>query len=458
MMTKSSLKSLIVKAETPANGWASALCRDTRGGTALLVGFSVPVIIGALGFGLDTGMWYLEKRKLQQVADTASLAAVRTMTGGGTAAQAQAAAQADAERNGYVASVTTTFAVNSPPTSGAYAGNPNAVEVVTTKKLPLFFSGYFLNSASTISARSVAYQSMTLGKNVEVSLMLDVSSSMNGGTEVPGVTKLQGMKDAAKGLVDIVVQGAQTPHTSRVALVPYSSAVNVGSTYFTAVTNKALSGGWSSVVERAGSSAFTDDAPAAGKWLGDLKTKKAYALGPYSSYVKNLSSNVPSNAKLGPLSSDKTALKASIDSMNATGTTAGHIGTAWTWYSLSPNWSGVFTGTNAPNTYDATKTHKVAVLLSDFDMNSYFESANGSSATQTQTLCNNMKAAGITVYTVAYGLNTSDSTAVNLWKNCATSVDHRFSTTTVEGMNSAFQAIAAAAVGSAATVSPTLVE
>jgi Flp pilus assembly protein TadG len=458
MMTMSSLKQLSAKVQKPAKDLFPALLRDSRGGTALLVGFSVPVIIGALGFGLDTGMWYLEKRKLQQVSDTASLAAVRTMTGGGTAAQAQAAALNDAVRNGYVAGATTTFTVNSPPTSGAYAGNPNAVEVVATKKLPLFFSGYFLASASNISARSVAYQSMTLGKNVEVSLMLDVSSSMNGGTEVPGVSKLQGMKDSAKGLVDIVVQSGQTPFTSRVALVPYSSAVNVGSTYFTAVTNKSLSGSWSSVVERAGSSAFTDDAPVAGKWLGDLKTKKANAQGPYSSYVQNLSSNIPSNAKLDPLSSDKTALKASIDAFTATGTTAGHIGTAWTWYALSPNWSGVFNGVNAPNAYNPTQTNKVAVLLSDFDMNSYFESGNGNSATQTQTLCNNMKAAGITVYTVAYGLNTSDSTAVNLWKNCATSIDTRFATTTVEGMNSAFQAIAAAAMGGAATVSPTLVE
>ncbi|HJQ57592.1 MAG TPA: TadE/TadG family type IV pilus assembly protein [Vineibacter sp.] len=450
-------KSAAGTAESSKGLW-SALRRDSRGGTALLVGFSMPVIIGALGFGVDTGVWYLEKRKLQQIADTASLAAVRTMTGGGSSTQAQAVALSDAVRNGYVAGATSTFTVNTPPTSGAYAGNPSAVEVVTTRKLPLFFSGYFLASAGNISARSVAYQSMTLGKNVEVSLMLDVSSSMNGATEVLGVSKLQGMKNAAKGLIDIVVQSSQAPQTSRVALVPYSSAVNVGSTYFTAATNKTLSGSWSSVVERSGSSAFTDDAPAAGKWLGDLKTKKANAHGPYSTFVQTLMSNVPSSAKLVPLSSDKTSLNASVDAFTASGTTAGHIGAAWTWYAMSPKWSGVFSGGSTPNAYDATQTHKVAVLLSDFDMNSYFETSNGNATTQTQALCNNMKAAGITVYTVAYGLNASDSTAVNLWKNCATSVDTRFSTSTVEGMNAAFQAIAAAAVSVGATVSPMLVE
>jgi Flp pilus assembly protein TadG len=435
-----------------------SLARDSRGGTAVLVGFSIPVIIGALGFGLDTGMWYLEKRKLQQVADTASLAMVRSLQGGSSVTTAKTVATRDAERNGFVASASDTLTINSPPVSGAYAGNANAAEVVVSKKLPLFFSAYFLSSTRTLTARSVSYQQMTLGKNVEVSLMLDVSSSMNGNTEVPGVSKLQGMKNAAKEVVDIIVQPSQATFTSRVALVPYSSAVNVGSTYYTAVTNKSSSTGWSTVVERAGSSAFNDDAPASNKWFGAFRTKKNNAMGPYSSTVQNYSSNVPSNAKFAPLSSDKVALKATVDAFNGQGTTAGHLGTAWAWYALSPKWSGVFTGANAPNAYDGGQTLKVAVLLSDFDMNSYYESGNGNSATQTQTLCNNMKAAGVTVYTVAYGLNSSDSTAVSLWQNCATSVDHRFSTTTVEGMRSAFQAIAQAALGGVSIVKPQLVE
>ncbi|HJQ57113.1 MAG TPA: pilus assembly protein TadG-related protein [Vineibacter sp.] len=436
----------------------SRLCRNERGGAIALVGFAIPVVIGGLALSIDTGIWYLEKRKLQQVADTASLAAVRTMTAGGSLSQQQAAAQSDAVRNGYVAGATTTFTVHSPPTSGAYTGNSHAVEVVTTKKLPTFFSTFFLTGTNTMTARSVAYQAITLGRNVEVSLMLDVSSSMNGGTEVPGVTKLKGMQDAAKSLIDIVVVPGQTTHTARVALVPYSSAINVGSAYYTAVTNQPVSGGWTTVVERSGTAAFKDDAPASGKWLGQFKTKKNSALGDYASWVKNQTSNVPSTSKVNPLTTDKVALKATIDAFTGNGTTAGHLGAAWTWYTLSPKWSGVVGAGNAANPYDAAQTSKVAVLLSDFDMNSYYESANGNSSAQTQSVCTAMKAAGVTVYTVAYGLNTSDSTAVNLWKNCASSVDTRFSTTTVDGMKTAFQAIAAAALSSAATLSPQLVE
>lgn len=38
-----------------------------------------------------------------------------------------------------------------------------------------------------------------------------------------------------------------------------------------------------------------------------------------------------------PLSDNKTALKNSINSYTAAGSTAGHIGIAWAWYLLSPN-------------------------------------------------------------------------------------------------------------------------
>jgi Flp pilus assembly protein TadG len=427
------------------------LLHDREGGSFFLVGFGVPVIVGGLAMAIDTGIWYVEKRKTQQIADGASLGAMRTIKSGNTVATARNVALADAQRNGYVVAGSS-LTVNSPPTSGPYAGQSNAVEVIVTRELPTYFSRYFLASAQTVTARSVSYTGTTLGKNLEVAMMLDVSGSMNGNTEVYGVTKLAAMKTSAKALVDIVVQPVQTPFTSRVALVPYSSAVNVGNTYYTAVTGQAPVGTWYSVVERGGTGAFTDQAPGANAWLREFRLRKPYAMGPYASWVQNVSYNVPaSSSMMKPLSTDKTALKNTIDSFAASGTTAGHIGTAWAWYAVSPNWSGIFTGTNAPNAYNPANTYKAVVLLSDFDMNSYYQSANGNSATQTRTLCTNMKNAGVVVYTIGYGVNQSDSVAVGLWNDCATDSTKVFSVTTNEEMTAAFQAIAMSAVGGAMT-------
>jgi Flp pilus assembly protein TadG len=427
------------------------LGRGEDGGTFIFVAFAAPVFMGGLMLAVDTGTWYMEKRKTQQMADAASLGAVRTIKYGGTVAQGQTVALNDAKRNGYVVQTGNSLVVNSPPLTGAYAGNTLAVEVTVSRELPLFFSKYLFSTGKTVSARSVAYVPTVLGKNLEVAMMLDVSSSMNGNTEVAGTTKLEAMQDAAKALIDTVIQSSQSPYTSRVALVPYSTAVNVGTdsvggvTYFKKATNKDITGSWTSVVERSGSAQFTDDAPTTNKYFGDFKTKKSSAMGAYSWYVQSMSSNSPaSGSKIRPLSTDKDSLKTTINGFTGSGTTAGHLGTAWTWYLLSPNWSSIWTGTSLPNAY-GTGTTKAVILLSDFDLNSYYVSGYTSSQ-QTATLCTNMKAAGLTIYTVGYNVDTSIQAAVDLWNNCASDSSKVYSANTVSQLLAAFQSIAAATV------------
>ena len=59
-------------------------------------------------------------------------------------------------------------------------------------------------------------------RNLEVALVLDVTGSMSG-------QRIKDLKKAAKELVDIIVQPVQTPYYSKLALVPYSMGVNLGS-------------------------------------------------------------------------------------------------------------------------------------------------------------------------------------------------------------------------------------
>jgi Flp pilus assembly protein TadG len=59
-------------------------------------------------------------------------------------------------------------------------------------------------------------------RNIEVALVMDVTGSMGG-------QKILDLKAAAKDLVDIIVQPVQTPYYSKLALVPYSMGVNLGS-------------------------------------------------------------------------------------------------------------------------------------------------------------------------------------------------------------------------------------
>ena len=56
-----------------------------------------------------------------------------------------------------------------------------------------------------------------------------------------------------------------------------------------------------------------------------------------------------------PLSTNSTTLKSTINSMVAANYTAGQVGIAWGWYTLSPNF-GLFTGESVPAGYDKLTT------------------------------------------------------------------------------------------------------
>ena len=70
-----------------------------------------------------------------------------------------------------------------------------------------------------------------------------------------------------------------------------------------------------------------------------------------------------------PLSSDKTALHTTIGTLTANGSTAGHIGIAWGWYMISPNWGGLFPSGSQPAAYGAPHTIKAVILMTDGDFN-----------------------------------------------------------------------------------------
>ncbi len=457
--------SYIVNPCRDASAWVLHLLRtDDRGSTTIMIALSAPVVVGALGVGVDTGAWYMEKRRVQQIADAAALGGARVLSTGQSVSTAQTVANRDAARNGYTAATGASIVVNSPPTSGAYAGKAGAVEVIVVRNLPSLFSSYILGStARTVRGRAVAYTPPVQKRNIEVALVLDVSSSMAQNTETWGVTKMEAQQSAAVSLINTVIQANQSTYTSRVALAPFSSSVNVGSTYFRAATNKSLSGSWSGVVERPGTYKFLDDLPnSTTKYFGDFKTKHTTAYGDYASYVEGLTSQTPGSANtIQPLSSNKADLQSDINGLTSNGTTAAHLGLAWAWYMLSPKWNTVFTGSNLANAYDSDQTYKAIVILSDFDFNSYYESANGTANAQFEALCTAVKATGVKIFTVGY--NTSGTSNNNRRINCASptgsdGATYTYTTTTVDDLVAAFQQVAVQTVNGASDLVVKLVE
>ncbi len=420
-----------------------AFLKHNSGATSVIFALSTIPIVTTLGISVDVARAYSSKASLQSAADAAALAAAISFKADKNTTNASLAAT-----NTFAAAKGAWTATLDTPLVDSATGKVSITARTTQSNffIPLISpSKKTTNITAVAEVTSAAPAAGGLGMNLEVALMLDVTVSMSQNSGTPNLTKLAAMQQAAKSLIDTVVQTSQTPYKSRVALVPFSSAVNVGTRY-KSMTGSNPTSSWTSVVERGGGYAFTEDAPSALSYFGSFRTKKNNALGSAGSYTQNLSSNVPATALVMPLSSDKTTLKNAITAYTTAGSTAGHLGTAFSWYALSPSWAGIWGAGNAPDPYDAKTTMKVAVLMSDFDFNTYYLSANGNSASQTATLCSNMKTAGITVYTIGFQVNSSDSVATGLFTNCASTAANRLSASNGAQMIAAFDTIAKAVV------------
>ena len=136
-----------------------------------------------------------------------------------------------------------------------------------------------------------------------------------------------------------------------------------------------------------------------------------------------------------------------IGSLSPGGSTAGHIGAAWGMYMLSPNWSNIFSGNSQPGAYNDPLVSKNFVLMTDGLFNTSYLSglSAGSSAATTESyrqfdaICSNMKANGINVYTIGFGLD--DATAAAELSKCASSSSNFFPVANGTQLQAAFSQI-----------------
>ncbi len=203
------------------------------------------------------------------------------------------------------------------------------------------------------------------------------------------------------------------------------------------------------VSERIGAAAYTDAAPSSAR-VGRSYTAPGTNGNP-----------CPNNADLLPLSSDRNAIKNLINGLPTTGSTAGQIGLAWGWYSVSPNFNSVLGGVGAAPVRPS-ETIKSVILMTDGEFNTPYcagviardagdgsganadkiacNATNGDPFAQATRLCNAMKADSIVVYTVGFSI-TPGSAAARILSNCATGPDYAFLPASGADLKEAFTAI-----------------
>lgn len=429
------------------------LRRDQAGGMAVMLALSLlPLSLAAIS-AVDLIRGLGTRNHLQDALDAAALAVARSDAV--TADQVLAIGRRVLALNlGPDVQVASNFTLND---QGVVIATASTVSPTALYK-PLTGADLTVDAHSEVTRSS---------NNVELAMVLDVTGSMKG-------TKLQDLKSAAISLIDLVVKDQQTPYYSRAALIPYSNVVNPGG-YLGNVRNPLEWGtgadvpgkqwmtfqnanrewvtfrGTDCVTERTDQNQFNDVAPV--KVGTKLKNTVGYHYLPQGSAC--LASQIV------PLTSNKTTLKNTIGAFKAEGSTAGHIGLAWGWYAVSPNWAAIWPADVKPHPYRERKLIKAIVLMTDGEFNTAYHNGviardsgsgsggaqdhhigdadNGSSFSQADRLCAAVKAQGVLIYSVGFALKDRD--AITIMNRCASKPEYVYLPNSGADLKQAFRDI-----------------
>jgi len=411
---------------------AMSLFKAFKSSTSGQVGIITSVIalpmLAVAGLSFDVKQSTNIKVHASSALDYSSLAAAKMLSDATVSnAEIEAAARAffQADMAQAISGVTCT-----QPTV-AINRSRGEVRMSTGCQVPTTIGGLLRADYMTVSADSVARASIT---KLDIAFMLDVSGSMSG-------AKLEALKKASSDAIDTLIDDG-TGDRVRIALVPYADAVNAGD-FGSAVKNPLtpvdpanpatvtidadLTASYafghsekSCVSERAGSKAFRDNRPTVGAWIGEDAT------------------DCPDIA-VQPITNNVDGLKATINDLSAGGSTAGHLGIAWSWYAVSPKWDNIWPSDSKPHEYGAKETAKAVVLMTDGEFNRTYESGQGDSDNQAEKLCDKMKDENIEIFAVAFEAPTKGKQILG---KCATSADHFFIADDEEELKLAYQSIA----------------
>jgi Flp pilus assembly protein TadG len=402
---------------------------DDRSGSVMpLLALAAIPVVGLIGASVDYSRAAAIQATLQAAADSTSLAMYRN-------ASTLPATQLQAQGQAYFNALFVNTGAAPPTINVTYTNNSGSQVVVTaSSSVSTVFMGIMGFSRLPIAATSTAVWGNT---RLRVALVLDNTGSMSqGGAGTPSSpNKIQALQTASHNLLNQLQAAATNDGDVYVSIIPFAKDVNVGASNYsqswldftswdaangsnvvtgqtcttrsgrqhctntTTWTPNAHSTWNGCVTDRDQNNDTTNTAPTSG---GTLFPAEQYDACP---------------AAIVPLTYNWSTLSAAIDAMSPNGGTNQAIGLAWGWQSLSQT-----SPLNAPAEDPNFKYQHVVIILSD-GLNTqdrwYGNGTTWSSQVdgRQEIACDNMKNAGITIYTVQ--VNTDNEAPSAVLKYCA---------------------------------------
>ncbi len=270
--------------------------------------------------------------------------------------------------------------------------------------------------SSNISVTSQVSMSL---QDIEVALVLDNTGSMRG-------SKLDNLKSAAKNLISIVGDSRAGYSSAKIAVVPFSEYVNVGTGYSGA--------NW------------LEPNPGITSWEGCVGSRndpddEQSGFGTVSKYP--MVSHPSCISQLLPLTSDFNAVRSKIDAMMATGYTYIPAGLLWGWNVLDS--AQPFSEGMTKAELNSKQGRKVLVLMTDGEntISPTYPYHRGSdvnvSNKKLRKICKDVKDDDIEVFTVSFMV--ASPSIKNLLVQCASDKDKYFDAGNSAQLSAAFKAI-----------------
>jgi Flp pilus assembly protein TadG len=420
--------------------------RSDRGNVGVIFAIALVPLLGFVGAAVDYSLVSRARTAMQNALDTAALMVARdAATNNWTASQVTTAAQ------NYFNGMYNHPEVTNVSITAAYNTGSGAPTVVLTGAGSMATN--FMKMVGTPTMSFNLSSTVSWGQSrLRVALVLDNTGSMNDNG------KIGALKTATASLLDQLNAAATNNGDVYVSIIPFVKDVNLGTSNYSATWIDWTD--WDLINGSCSSAKWNDKTTCLSKnkvwtpdnhntWNGcvvDRGDASAPNAGNYDTNVVAPSSGSQATlysaeqytacpqATMG-LSYDWTSMKTLVNNMVANGNTNQAIGLQLGWLSLAGG--GPFT---APAMTSGYTYQQVIIILTDgLNTQDRWYTNQSSIDARQQLTCNNIKAAGITLYTIQ--VDTGGDPTSTLLQNCATDASKFFLLTSANQILTTFNSI-----------------
>ncbi len=342
----------------------STFASDRRGNFAVMGAVALFPMLMVAGMAMDTGRAFSEKTRLEDALDAAVLSAGRAYSTGRIA---------ESDLKDYLTRILHANFHDKDGTGGTRRIEDYNLDeengIIFASAISDFEIAFkIIGGGEPLELKASSAASFG-GTNAEVAFTLDVTGSMGAG-------KNKDLQEALTGAIDLLLAAnGDGEERIRISLIPYSKSVRVGEflsdyIYIDDGTPGAVAPAHVSVPDddESASAGGSGDGLEDGaevdstseinsKYIGCATERKKdidnptdngpdYGMVNLDGRVLEFGAtaifvvNCPSEAEtMVPLTSDRDTLMTTADSLGHRGSTAGHVGIQWAWYTLSPKWA-----------------------------------------------------------------------------------------------------------------------